>query len=64
MIIGEKEYFLSFEYFSGFKDADISEISNVKVLENQHLSLEDLDIDITLDMIKNPGDYPSVSERL
>ncbi len=63
ILVGEDEYFLSFENFPAFKFADISDIRKVTVLENQHLFWEKLDIDLTLDMIKNPGEYPSVSEK-
>lgn len=37
LLIGEKEFFLPFDEFPWFKNARISEISDVAVLNDQHL---------------------------
>ena len=62
LLIGEKEYFLPFESFPWFKDARISEISNVSLMNEKHLFWEKLDIDLTVGMIENPDDYPLISK--
>ncbi len=62
MLIGESEYFLSFSEFPWFENARISEIADVKALNNQHFFWEKLDIDLTLSMIQNPKKYPLVSK--
>jgi len=62
LLIGEKEYFLPFKDFPWFKDARISEISNVSLMNGQHLFWEKLDIDLTLNIIQNPEKYPLISK--
>ncbi len=62
LLIGEKEYFLPFKSFPWFKDARISEISNVSLMNEKHLFWEKLDIDLTVDMIETPDDYPLISK--
>jgi hypothetical protein len=62
LLLGENEYFLPFNEFPWFKNARISEISNVAVLSDKHLYWEKLDIDLTLNMIQNPQQYPLISK--
>ncbi len=62
LLLGENEFFLPFNDFPWFKDARISEISDVSLLNNQHLFWEKLDIDLTLNMIQNPQNYPFISK--
>ena len=53
-----KEYFLSFEDFPWFKDKTIKEITNVQTFGKDHLYWEDLDVDLTLEMIEHPERFP------
>lgn len=62
LFIGEKEYFLPFKQFPWFKDATIAEISDVVFLKNEHLFWEKLDIDLTLNIIEHPENYPLISK--
>ena len=62
LLIDEKEYFLAFEDFPWFRDAKVSEISEVTLLNREHLYWEKLDIDLTLNMIKDPSRYPLISK--
>ena len=62
LLIGEKEYFLPFTDFPWFKDARISEISDVSLQNDEHLFWEKLDIDLTFDIIQNPDNYPLISK--
>ncbi|GAB1453101.1 DUF2442 domain-containing protein [Draconibacterium sp.] len=62
LLLGEKEIFLPFNDFPWFKDARISEISDVSLLNDKHLYWEKLDIDLTLNMIQNPQKYPLISK--
>ncbi len=55
-----KEYFLAFEEFPWFKDATIQSILNVQLLHQHHLHWPDLDIDLELDCIENPAEYPLI----
>jgi hypothetical protein len=62
LLLGEKEIFLPFNDFPWFKDARISEISDVSLLNEEHLYWEKLDIDLTLNMIQNPQKYPLIAK--
>jgi hypothetical protein len=59
---GDGEFFLPFSEFPWFKNARISEIADVQLLNGQHLFWEKLDIDLTLNMIQNPKNYPLISK--
>lgn len=62
LLLGENEFFLPFNDFPWFKDARISEISDISLLNDQHLFWEKLDIDLTLNMIQNPKGYSLISK--
>lgn len=62
LLIDEEEYFLAFEDFPWFREATVSEISDVKLLNRKHLFWEKLDVDLTLNMIKAPSKYPLISK--
>jgi hypothetical protein len=61
IIIDDTEYFLPFKSFPWFEQARISDISDVERLSETHLYWNKLDIDLTLDMIQSPGNYPLIS---
>ena len=52
-----EEYFLAFENFPWFREANISAISNVELQGKEHLHWPDLDVDLSLDIIKNPDSF-------
>jgi hypothetical protein len=58
LLLNEKEHFLSFENFPWFKDASISAIHNVELLNEHHLYWPDLDIDLAVGSLMNPEQYP------
>jgi len=62
LLIDDKEYFLPFSEFPWFRNARINEITEVKLISDQHLYWEKLDIDLTLSMIQNPNKYPLISK--
>ena len=53
-----QELFMSYNLFPWFKNKRINEVLNVKKISHNHFYWTDLDIDLTLDMIKNPTHYP------
>jgi len=55
-----REYFLSFEDFPWFKDAKLSSILNVKLLQPYHLYWPDLDVDLEIESIESPEKYPLI----
>ncbi len=61
LIVQEKEHFLSFENFPWFKDASVSEIHSVELLNEHHLYWPDLDVDLAIESIAHPERFPSVA---
>ena len=62
LLLAEKEHFLSFDNFPWFKNASVSAIQNVERLNEHHLYWPDLDVDLTLDSIEEPKQFPLVSK--
>ncbi len=54
------EYFLSYQDFPWFKAGTIDQILHVELLHENHLYWPDLDVDLTIDMVREPGQYPLV----
>ena len=57
-LLGNKELFLSYEQFPWFKDKTINDITKVKSFGGNHLYWENLDVDLSLDMIEHPERFP------
>ena len=62
MLIDEKEMFLSFEYFPWFKEASIKKILHVEMPSENHLYWPELDIDLDVNSVLYPENYPLVSQ--
>jgi len=62
VFLDDTEYFLSFEKFPWFKDAKISQISNVQLWHKSHLFWPDLDVDLSLKIIEHPEKYKLISK--
>lgn len=58
LFLDGNEHFLSFDEFPWFVNATISQITKVVEQSKDHLYWPELDIDLTVDMIDNPGKYP------
>lgn len=58
--VAEQEYFLPFSEYPWFKEARVAEILNVRLLHGHHLRWPDLDVDLDLDSLKNPEQYPLI----
>lgn len=54
----DKEYFLSYDNFPWFKDAPIGKVLNVEEPTPGHFYWPDLDVDIGVKSIENPGRFP------
>ncbi|MEJ2347520.1 MAG: DUF2442 domain-containing protein [Gammaproteobacteria bacterium] len=61
LLWGGVEYFLAFEHFPWFRDASIAAIGHVETQGKDHLYWPDLDVDLSLEMIRNPDKYPLAS---
>ena len=60
LLVVDKEYFLSYENYPWFGKARINEINNVELLHQSHLYWPELDVDLEMDSIENPENYPLV----
>ena len=54
------EYFLSYQDFPWFKEGTIDQVLHVELLHENHLYWPDLDIDLTIDMMRKPEQYPLI----
>jgi hypothetical protein len=61
MLLGEEELLLSFEQFPWFKQATVEQITNVERPTPDHLYWPSLDVDLSVNSIRRPGDFPLVS---
>jgi hypothetical protein len=52
------EYFLPYEEYPWFKDARISEVMNVRLINANHLEWPKLDVDLELESLEKPEKYP------
>jgi len=60
LLANGREYFLDFNEYPWFRDARVSELTNVKLFHGSHLRWPDLDVDLELDGLANPERYPLV----
>ncbi len=58
IFIKDKKYFLPFIKYPWFKEAKISSITNAKLFLNHHLYWSDLDIDLSIEILNKPDNYP------
>ena len=61
ILLRETEHFLSFENFPWFKNAPISAVHNVELLNDDHLYWSDLDVDVSVQSIKDPSSFPLIA---
>ena len=58
VLCNEKEYFIRFEDYPGFKNASVEAVFDVRFLSPTQLHWPKLDMDIEMDAIENPEAYP------
>ena len=63
VILDERELFLPFQDFPWFRVAPVGEILKIERLGPKHLYWPDLDIDIHVDSIEHPDQFPLVSKN-
>ena len=63
LYVEDKEYFLNYKSYPWFKDATVSQIHQVKLLRGNHLRWKALDIDLELDAIQHPEQYPLIYKK-
>jgi hypothetical protein len=60
LMIHGREYYLPFDDFPWFRNATIGEILAVELLRPDHLYWPALDVDLHLDSLQHPEQYPLV----
>ena len=58
LFVKDKEYFLNYTDYPYFKDQTINKIQNVELHHGYHLYWPELDVDLEIDNLENPGKYP------
>ena len=61
ILLDGRELFLAYEHFPWFRKATVGEILQVVRPHPAHLRWPRLDIDLSLDSIEHPEEYPLVS---
>ena len=63
LLLANEELFIPFKDFPWFKGASISEIIRVEWPHAHHLYWPDLDIDLAVDSIRAPENFPLISKK-
>lgn len=61
LLLDGEELFLPFDQFPWFRDASIRELENLERPTMQRLRWPDLDVDLAVDSIRHPENFPLVS---
>lgn len=62
MLLDSEELLVPFEYFPWFKKATIEQLSDVQWPTENHLYWPQLDIDLSIESIRNPSAFPLVAK--
>lgn len=60
LLVGKREHFLSYREYPWFRKAPVEEVRRVKLLSPNHLHWPQLDIDLEVESLDDPKDYPLV----
>jgi hypothetical protein len=61
LLLGSKELAVPFAHFPWFRKATIEQLSNVERPTPNHLYWPQLDVDLSVESIRNPSAFPLVS---
>ena len=61
LLLGDRELFMSFEHFPWFRRAAIGAIQDVQWPHPRHLYWPQLDIDLAVESIEKPEQFPLVA---
>jgi hypothetical protein len=62
LLIGSEELFVPFKSFPWFRNATIAQITNVEMPSIRHLYWPNLDVDLSVESIRDPEAFPLVSQ--
>lgn len=60
LCVEDKEYFLTYDKYTWFMGAKVKEIIDVQLLHGYHLYWPQLDVDLEIETLENPQDYPLI----
>jgi hypothetical protein len=55
-----REYFLDYDQFPWFRNATIHQVQDVRLIRKSYLRWPSLDVDLELDCVEHPANYPLV----
>lgn len=58
LLVSDEELFVSYAEFPWFKKATIEEIANIERPTPDHLYWPLIDVDLSVESIRNPGNFP------
>lgn len=64
LLLGDEELLLPFDQFPWFRSATIDQLSRIERPTENHLYWPDLDIDLSVESIRNPNAFPLLSSRM
>ena len=62
LLLGEEELHLPFDQFPWFKQATVDQITTVEHPTPDHLYWPSLDVDLSVNSIRRPADFPLMSK--
>jgi len=62
LCVQDKEYFLPYDEYPWFRDAKVRDILDVAVAHGHHLHWPSLDVDLEIDSLEHPENYPLLYE--
>jgi hypothetical protein len=62
LLLGDEELFLPYEHFPWFKQATIEQVTSVERPTENHLYWPQLDIDLSVQSIRDPSAFPLLSK--
>jgi hypothetical protein len=60
ILLQEKEYFLPYEQYPWFKEARIADVLNVTLAHEDHLHWPALGVDLCVESLDHPEDFPLI----
>ncbi len=63
LLLSDEELFLPFEHFPWFRQATIDQLSQVEWPSPDHLYWPQLDVDLSVESIRNPAAFPLSSSK-
>ena len=63
LLVGDEELFLPFDHFPWFRAATIEQISVVERPTGDHLYWPLLDVDLTIQSVRDPASFPLVAKH-